>query len=278
MAFRVVQISDTHLSDSLGYFVDNFDTVVAWLNAVRPDLVINTGDIALDAPRRPEDLSFALARHRDIEAPLLTLPGNHDLGDNPLSSDDPSEDRIDDVRRGVWQETFGEERFSEFYSGWHFVGCNAQLLGSGMPAESDQWHWLSDALAGGDNRPLALFLHKPLIAERPDESAPHGRYVLPEARRRLLDLLAERDLRLVACGHTHQFRERQLNGVAHVWAPSTAFILPDDMQPRLGEKRLGVVVYDFDRDGVKWQCVTPDGLTPHLISDFPDTYPGLVSA
>ena len=48
----------------------------------------------------------------------------------------------------------------------------------------------------------------------------------------ILDALP--NLKLVACGHVHQHRIFEKDGITHVWAPSTAFILPDAYQPRIG--------------------------------------------
>ena len=46
--FTLIQVSDTHLSRERPFFVPNWDAVVAHVNAARPDLLLNTGDIALN--------------------------------------------------------------------------------------------------------------------------------------------------------------------------------------------------------------------------------------
>src|SRR5262245_31312669 len=64
-------------------------------------------------------------------------------------------------------------------------------------------------------------------------------YVPLAYRRHLMDLLGA-NLRLVTSGHVHQHRRRCVHGVEHYWAPSTAFVLPDHRQPRLGTKHTGL--------------------------------------
>ena len=52
MTFRIAQISDTHLSDTKPFFVDNFVRVGEALRESKPDLVLNSGDITLDGASR----------------------------------------------------------------------------------------------------------------------------------------------------------------------------------------------------------------------------------
>src|ERR1700742_1519292 len=98
MTFRIAQISDTHLSDSKPFFVDNFVRIGEALRAAKPDLVLNSGDISLDGASREEDLAAARALHDGLGLPVRFLPGNHDLGD---AQDAPShgEHAIDGERR-----------------------------------------------------------------------------------------------------------------------------------------------------------------------------------
>ena len=57
---------------------------------------------------------------------------------------------------------------------------------------------------------MALFLHKPLFLNVPDDpelAATSIRYVPMPARSRLIEMLRAVDLRLVASGHVHQRRD-----------------------------------------------------------------------
>ena len=85
--FRLTQISDTHLSraDHFARLTDNFHRVSEHIDATRPDLVVNTGDISLDGPTSRSDLEFAKELHDALPVACRYLPGNHDVGDNPTA-------------------------------------------------------------------------------------------------------------------------------------------------------------------------------------------------
>ena len=54
--FKLIQVSDTHLSRERPCFVPNWDAVVAHVNAAQPDLLLNSGDISANVPMRPGDV------------------------------------------------------------------------------------------------------------------------------------------------------------------------------------------------------------------------------
>src|SRR5262245_26134667 len=238
-AYRVLQVSDTHLSRVKPWFVDNFRAVAALVQSQRPDLIVNTGDIALDGTTREDDLVFARECHDALAVPFLAVPGNHDVGDNPWRPD--VELPITDERRARYRRHFGEDYWLGDIATWLLVGINAQLLGSGLPAEESQWSLLTSVADEAAGRPVALFIHKPLFDDDPGELAVNQRYVVPAARRRLAETLRGVQLRLVASGHVHQHRRHRFAGVEHCWAPSTAYVLPDRIQPPVAAKHVGYV-------------------------------------
>ncbi len=144
----------------------------------------------------------------------------------------------------------------------------------GLPdAAFPQQPTLFVSLAG---RPIALITHKPLFLNRPADAgaAPH-RFLSADAVTRLMVQIATAPVRLVMTGHTHQMRQHRHAGVDFVWAPSTAFVLPDWFQPVMGEKRLGLVDYRFEDDRVAVRFVTPDGMAemtlPQVATAYGDT-------
>jgi 3',5'-cyclic-AMP phosphodiesterase len=267
--FRVVQISDTHLSRRRSWFVPNFRAMVGIISDLRPALVVNTGDISFDGADLEDDLAFARSCHAEFDVPLRSIPGNHDVGDNPSGSD--SAQVITEPRLLRYRRYFGEDYWLLETRPWLLIGLNVELFGSGLKAEAEQWAFLESAARRASARPIALFVHKPLCHEDPDETDVNHRYVPPEPRRRLLDLVGA-NLRVVASGHVHQHRRRRIGDVDHCWAPSTAFILPDRRQPRLGTKHVGYVEYAFDGDRVDIRVVEPPELTNHDLDDFPAAY------
>ena len=269
--FRIAQISDCHLSDDRPFFVDNFRRCVTAVRAAAPDLVLNSGDLALDGSGREADLAAARRLHDEIGLPLRFLPGNHDLGDSPEApAHGPA---IDEARRARYRAHFGPDFWRFDVPGWRVLGLNAQLLGSDLPAIAEQDALVHEAVASLDGRRLALFLHKPLFDATPDEDAVGGRFVNPTPRRALLAALGEVRPALVACGHVHQFRETVHAGSRHVWAPSTGYVIPDRRQPRYGVKEVGWVEHMLAPDGrheSRFRRV--EGMVALDIEDFPGAY------
>src|SRR6201999_4485049 len=74
--FRLTQITDTHLARRLPKLTDNFDRIRNYLDATRPDLVVNSGDLGFDTPSSPDDLAFARELHDALPMPCRYLPGN----------------------------------------------------------------------------------------------------------------------------------------------------------------------------------------------------------
>ncbi|HKW92540.1 MAG TPA: hypothetical protein VJX92_11610 [Methylomirabilota bacterium] len=92
-----------------------------------------------------------------------------------------------------------------------------------------------------------------------------------------MDLLSAVQVRAVISGHTHQYRDRIVDGLRHVWVPSAAFYLPDAIQERIGEKVTGLWVLDLTPDGYRFHLVCPDGVTRNSALDHP-VHPELAAA
>jgi 3',5'-cyclic AMP phosphodiesterase CpdA len=252
---RIIQISDSHLSAAHRFFAANNEAVRAWLAAEQPDLIIHTGDLAMDGAADPADLALAATWNSGFAAPVLSVPGNHDVGDSAAIR---PEQTVDDARLAIWRSRIGPDRWSIDRAGWRLIGLNAMLLGTGHAEEVLQFEWFADALRT-DAR-VALFLHKPLFIDRPDE-APRGYWtVLPEPRQRLLTLMAGAKVRLVASGHLHIDRHLHHEGIDHVWGPAASFVCGDSQEDLGGARRLGAVIHDFGSDRVTSRFVRPAGL------------------
>lgn len=269
-SFRVIHISDTHLSPAAPWFVPNFDAMTKLIATRRPDLVVNTGDIALDGARTEDDLAFARQCHDTLDVPWLAIPGNHDVGDNPWQAS--LAQPITDERLTRYRRHFDDDCWCVDAGDWILIGVDVQLFGSGLAAEEAQWSFVASAAAEAVGKPVALFVHKPLFKDLPAEEDVNGRYVPPDGRRRLAQALRGADVRLVASGHVHQHRRRRIDGVDHAWAPSTAFILPDRRQPLLGVKRVGYVAYTFGPGTVDIETVEPPELITYDRDQFSDLY------
>ena len=228
--FRLTQISDPHLARRLPTLTENFHRVSEHIDATRPDLVINSGDLAFDGPTNRDDLEFAKTLHDALPVDCRYLPGNHDIGDNPTAVGPPPSQPVTAASLQAFLSIFGEDRWRFEAAGWCFIGLNSLVMNTGLASEAEQFDWLASQLSAVDGKPLALFLHKPLYLNAPDDpelAATAIRYIPQPARARLIEMLRAVDLRLVASGHVHQRRDFTRGHVRHVWAPSSGFIIPD---------------------------------------------------
>ena len=249
--FRLTQISDTHLARRYQPLTDNFDRLRDYIDATRPDLVVNTGDLAFDAPTNPDDLEFAKTLHARLPGEWRTLPGNHDVGDNPTQVAPVPAKPATEARLQAYRALFGEDRWRFEAAGWCFIGLNSLIMNTGLASEAEQFDWLAAELSALGGKPLALFVHKPLYLNAPDDSelgATSFRYVPMPARSRLVEMLGSVDLRLIASGHVHQRRDFTFSRTRHVWAPSAGFIISDARQEAIGLKEVGLVEYRFQPD------------------------------
>jgi 3',5'-cyclic AMP phosphodiesterase CpdA len=262
-AFRLTQISDTHLARRLQKLTDNFHCVSEHIDATRPDLIVNTGDLAFDAPTSPDDLKFAKELHDALPVPCRHLPGNHDVGDNPTAVGAAPKLPATEQERQKYLAVIGEDRWRFDAAGWCFIGLNTLIMNTGIESEAGQFDWLAAELGRIDGKPVALFLHKPLFLDAPDDAETVEtaiRYVPQPRRKDLLDMFAAVDLRLVASGHVHQRRDFTFGRTRHVWAPSIGFILPERIQPIIGTKEVGLVEYRFQPDAFEVRHVKVPGL------------------
>jgi 3',5'-cyclic AMP phosphodiesterase CpdA len=262
--FRLTQISDTHLARRLQSLTDNFHRVSEHIDATRPDIVINSGDISFDGPTSRGDLEFAKELHDALPVPCRHLPGNHDIGDNPTAVGPVPKQPATEKERQNYLSVIGEDRWRFDAAGWSFIGLNSLIMNTGIESEAEQFDWLASELAGVNGKPVALFLHKPLFLNEPDDpelEASAIRYVPQPRRKQVIEMFGNVDLRLVASGHVHQRRDFTYRHTRHVWAPSAGFVIPDHMQEVIGVKEVGLVEYRFQPDSFEVRHVRAAGQT-----------------
>jgi 3',5'-cyclic AMP phosphodiesterase CpdA len=260
--FRLTQISDTHLGSRFTGLVANYHRISEHIDAARPDLVVNTGDVSFDGPTSRDDMEFAKSLHDALPVPCRYLPGNHDIGDNPTAVGPAPAPPVSEVHRQQFCSIIGEDHWQFEAAGWCFIGLNSMVMNSGLGFETEQFDWLASELARANGKPIGLFLHKPLFLNQPDdpETADTAiRYVPRPARERLIEMMAGADVRLVASGHVHQRRDFTFRHTRHVWAPSASFIINDKRQERIGIKETGLVEYRFQPDSFEVRHIRAAG-------------------
>jgi 3',5'-cyclic AMP phosphodiesterase CpdA len=260
--FRLTQISDTHLARRLTKLTANFDRIRDHIDSTRPDLVVNSGDVAFDGPTAPDDLEFAKSLHEALPVPCRYLPGNHDIGDNPTELGPVPTQIVNEKDRHAFIAAFGHDRWRFEAAGWCFIGLNSLVMNSGLVSEAEQFDWLASELASVAGKPVALFLHKPVFLNTPEDPELESsaiRYVQKPARPRLVEMLRSVDLRLIASGHVHQRRDFSFGHTRHIWAPSAGFIISDARQERIGIKEVGLVEYRFQGNSFEVRHVKAPG-------------------
>ncbi len=276
-AKHVIFVSDTHLSPDTPEAAENWTAVIRYITAATPDLVIHLGDLSLDGAHNPADLDHARGQLEMLPVPWTAVPGNHDIGDNPLPGR-PDDLSVTEARRQHWLDVIGADYWSLVIGGWTLLAVNSQLAGSGLAAEASQWSWLEDQLRGTDaGQRIALLAHKPLTASQAElAAAPAYRFWPAASRERLSKLFADRPPALFVSGHVHQSRELRLDRTAHVWAPTTWAVLPDHAQPVFGAKRCGVLSLSFEPGlAPQPEFCEPDGIRQLTITvDVKDPYHG----
>lgn len=238
-AMRIVQISDTHINHRGGMTNKNFETLAAFVNDVlRPDVIVNTGDVAILSPDSAQDRETARQLHERFTAPVHIVPGNHDVGEPgpaPWAGLAVTSERVAGFRG-----TFGTDHWAELYGDWALIGVNSEVMSSGLPEEAEQWEWLATVGDVVGERTAILFMHKP--AWSPLGHAVEGQNIaLPDAsRERLLDVLKDVTIAAVCNGHLHSYQTRHVGGVLTVTAPSAAFVHMDDGDSWPGLHQVGV--------------------------------------
>ena len=229
----------------------NFHRVSEHIEASRPDLVVNSGDVGWDGPTSRADLEFAKELHAALPVNCRYLPGNHDIGDNPTAVGAAPSHPATEKDRDAFISVFGEDRWQFEAVGWRFIGLNSLIMNTGLPSEAEQSEWLASQLSGAKGKPVALFLHKPLFLNTPGD---------PEARGLRSPLRAAAGARAVG-GDVRQRRPAPRRQRPRASAPrlylspypprlvaSAGFVIPDRMQDVIGVKETGLVEYRFQPD------------------------------
>lgn len=268
---RIAVIADTHIGVSKTNFVDNWRRAAERVNDRRPDLTVILGDLTFDGANSDDDCAFARAALADLKSPCLVLPGNHDVGDTDRSS----RQSANAERIARWVRHFGADRWvSDEIAGWRLIGLNAQILGTGLPEEAEQWRFLDEGLV--TDRRTILFTHQPLFLEHRQEGDRPYWASVAAARLRLLDVATRAGTVAIFSAHMHRALSFvSSEGPSLFWVPATSFLTRDtSMPPQNGAEMLGVTFLDLVGDGFSVAFDPTPGLEPFYIEDFNGTlYP-----
>lgn len=252
-ALKVAHISDTHLGLSRApQATENLQRAVEMINQRQPDVIVVSGDIG----ERPPEWQRARQILSDVKAPVIYVPGNHDVNTK-------------NVER--FREYFGKDYFTTTIKHVTFVGLDSQLLGNydefsarevrPLP-EATQRHsehmldWLRgearQARRAGDRRTrgggqqagkvIVAVQHIPFSSADgfPPDTKPY--WVAQEPyRSRAMELLKEMGVKHILAGHWHKGVVFEDDGfVTHV-APALSWL------PFGG--KLGFAMHTISTDG-----------------------------
>lgn len=260
---KIVFLSDLHLSPTHGFFWENFRRARAAADGAGAEAVVVNGDLCINGPDSDAEMAFAAAALARFATPVLALPGNHDVGDEPPGQD--TAQLVDEARLARWDASFGTDRFVRDIGAWRLVGVNAQLFGAGLAREAEQVTWLDECLATAGARRIALVLHKPLFVETPAEAVANASSMTPAPREALLALLRRFGVAMVVSGHLHATRDRVVDGIRHLWLPALAFL---GSSTHGGLPSVGAVSIDFATAEAVVSPLPIDGMTAHDLAEI----------
>ncbi len=220
--FRMVQLSDTHLSATHAYFEGNWCAALAEVRSAKPDLILHSGDVSFNGAAHPGDLQMARAAMDNLPCRWRVVAGNHDIGESHRVQ--RLGQNLNSVRLAVWQQNFGSPWWFEDFGAWRFIGCDSQLMASDAAECQEQEAFLATALAEREGREAFVLMHMPPFIDDP-ENPEYTTAALPiDVRKWFLGLCLRYDVRVVASGHMHVHRAEMYGNTEFVWAPTTAMV------------------------------------------------------
>jgi 3',5'-cyclic AMP phosphodiesterase CpdA len=255
--FRLVHVSDTHLSRTHGYFDVNWAAFREAMAASPPDMLVHGGDISFNGPSAPDDLGYAAEEIASLGLPWRAIPGNHDIGEAPEFS--RLNQHINRERIDAWRRQVGAQWWHCDVPHWRLVGLDTALMGSNLAEEGEQIEFLQDALAGRGSLQAMVFVHMPPFERDHLSAANPTSYIPVRARTRFLDICADAGVKVIACGHKHVYRKVRHRGMDIVWAPATAMVDVKHPLARRGTfPRPGYLEWTLGPNGAAHVLVEPE--------------------
>lgn len=275
---KLLLILDTHIINVYSTFNANLQAVGDFIAKNPIDAIGHFGDITADGITHPAPFDIVAKSLGVQAAPVLSLPGNHDIGDNPIAHSQYLGQENTGTLKLNWLAgyrcTFGPDYRSLDLESWQLIGFNAQLFGADGEAETERFAWLKQSLRtrnaslGGvctSRRSVtAMTTRKPIFAIC--------------SLRRLVELLAGCELKFALSDQAHQDHRIVVHGVEHICIRSATFCLLDERRERIGDKIAGVMTLELDRDGShRLDKPEAEGLVRHNILDHWDFDPSIAA-
>jgi hypothetical protein len=250
-----VHVADFHLGTPRSFrfqpaWNENWTTARDQITSLNPEFLLVGGDMTRDGSTHRLELELVRRDLDSLPFPVHCIPGNHEVG-NKYSKDSSVAIQPDFLH--LYKSVFGDSEWSFVHRGIRFTGCNAFLLGSGLPDEDRLRAWLEKQNREPRAAQHVWMLHPALFADHvdeedwnPDTHPEEWYFVLDrEHRQYLLEIFRATGVTHVITAHIHCRREMELDGVRILFAPSTAFPQWGERWPD-GDPRLGFLHFRVD--------------------------------
>lgn len=176
----------------------NWEFVIANANRLRPAFMIVCGDLVNRAGDAGQIAEYKRINARlDPSIHLYSVPGNHDVGNEPTSASLAS-----------YRQSFGRDYYSFREGSVYGIVLDSSLIKASGHVEAEtnkQNKWLESELARAKSSGAVtvVFQHYPLFLEKADEPEQYFNLPLP-ARAHLLTLFHKYGVKYVFAGHYHR--------------------------------------------------------------------------
>lgn len=193
--FQFAHVTDTHIGGATSE--EDLRRTIADINA-NPDLdfVILSGDITEFGS--DEELALAKRMLDSIQIPWYVIPGNHDTNWSESGGN-------------TFRRVFGGETFAFEHNGYFFIGtnCGPNMRMSPGQVPRENLVWMDSLFAAHPDKEIPLIY----VNHYPQDSSLNNWF---EA----IDRVKTRNVQLFFCGHGHQNKEYDFEGIPSVMGRS----------------------------------------------------------
>lgn len=220
-ALNVIQLSDIHVGHANFVGDPRLKQAIALINRLQPDLVVVTGDITDNAvfnnAKGKEELTQYQQALQAVSVPVITLPGNHDLGYAYQHPGKPMHLANRAVNVAQYKTLIGSLNQQRTVHGYQFIALdNNPFVSRGHPTiTAKQYQWVQQALETG--LPTIVLGHLPLMEQG------HLQPTSKDAKKLLALLEVSPNVLAFWNGHLHRMVAVRHRGITHITAPDLKY-------------------------------------------------------